>query len=194
MATQKALVAQDEGVVKSDQGQIDSAKLNLTYCRRSRRPSAAWSDCGWSIRAISFTPATPTDCWSSPKWIPSACCSRCPRISFRWCLQKMRGPAKLVSGRLRSRHEEEARRKARSPPSTIKSTRPPERCGCAPPSTTKTNALFPNQFVNARLLVEEKRGVVLLPNARDSANRDRNIRVSGHSRDSTVTFEQFTSE
>jgi multidrug efflux system membrane fusion protein len=27
------------------------------------------------------------------------------------------------------------------------------------------NALFPNQFVNARLLVEEKRGVVLLPSA-----------------------------
>ena len=31
-ATQKALVKQDEGVVKADQGQIDSAKLNLTYC------------------------------------------------------------------------------------------------------------------------------------------------------------------
>ena len=31
-ATQKALVAQEEGVVKSDQGQIDAAKLNLVYC------------------------------------------------------------------------------------------------------------------------------------------------------------------
>ena len=31
-ATQKALVKQDEGVVKADQGQIDSAKLNLVYC------------------------------------------------------------------------------------------------------------------------------------------------------------------
>jgi multidrug efflux system membrane fusion protein len=31
-ATQKALVAQDEGVVKADQGQIDGAKLNLVYC------------------------------------------------------------------------------------------------------------------------------------------------------------------
>jgi multidrug efflux system membrane fusion protein len=29
----------------------------------------------------------------------------------------------------------------------------------------KDDALFPNQFVNARLLVEEKRGVVLVPNA-----------------------------
>jgi membrane fusion protein, multidrug efflux system len=32
LATQKSLVAQDEGAVRTDQGQIDSAKLNLTYC------------------------------------------------------------------------------------------------------------------------------------------------------------------
>jgi multidrug efflux system membrane fusion protein len=32
LATQKSLVAQDEGNVKTDQGQIDAAKLNLVYC------------------------------------------------------------------------------------------------------------------------------------------------------------------
>ena len=32
LATQKALVVQDEGNVKTDQGQIDAAKLNLIYC------------------------------------------------------------------------------------------------------------------------------------------------------------------
>jgi membrane fusion protein, multidrug efflux system len=32
LTTQKSLVAQDEGNVKTDQGQIDAAKLNLTYC------------------------------------------------------------------------------------------------------------------------------------------------------------------
>jgi multidrug efflux system membrane fusion protein len=32
LATQKALVIQDEGTVKTDQGQIDAAKLNLVYC------------------------------------------------------------------------------------------------------------------------------------------------------------------
>ena len=32
LATQKALVVQDEGNVKTDQGQIDAAKLNLVYC------------------------------------------------------------------------------------------------------------------------------------------------------------------
>ncbi|HLY56838.1 MAG TPA: MdtA/MuxA family multidrug efflux RND transporter periplasmic adaptor subunit [Stellaceae bacterium] len=32
LATQRALVAQDEGNVKTDQGQVDAAKLNLVYC------------------------------------------------------------------------------------------------------------------------------------------------------------------
>jgi membrane fusion protein, multidrug efflux system len=32
MATQKALVKQEEGIVKNDQGQIDAAKVNLVYC------------------------------------------------------------------------------------------------------------------------------------------------------------------
>jgi membrane fusion protein, multidrug efflux system len=32
LATQKTLVTQYEGTVKADQGQIDAAKLNLTYC------------------------------------------------------------------------------------------------------------------------------------------------------------------
>ena len=32
LSTQRSLVAQDEGAVKTDQGQIDAAKLNLTYC------------------------------------------------------------------------------------------------------------------------------------------------------------------
>lgn len=31
-ATQESTVAQDEAAVKSDQGQVDSAKLNITYC------------------------------------------------------------------------------------------------------------------------------------------------------------------
>jgi len=32
LATQKSLVVQDEGNVKTDQGQIDASKLNLVYC------------------------------------------------------------------------------------------------------------------------------------------------------------------
>ena len=32
LATQKALVEQYAGVVKTDQGMIDSARLNITYC------------------------------------------------------------------------------------------------------------------------------------------------------------------
>ena len=41
-ATQEALVKQDEGIVKTDQAAIDSAKLNLAYCQHCRHPSTEW--------------------------------------------------------------------------------------------------------------------------------------------------------
>ena len=45
--TQEALVRQFEGAVKVDQGQIDNARLQLTYCA-SPHPSAA----GWGLRQV----------------------------------------------------------------------------------------------------------------------------------------------
>src|ERR1700739_3233836 len=33
LITQRAAVSQDEAVIKTDQAEIDSAKLNLVYCR-----------------------------------------------------------------------------------------------------------------------------------------------------------------
>ena len=55
----------------------------------------------------------------------------------------------------------------------------------------KDNALFPNQFVNARLLVEEKRGVVLLPTAAIQRNSSR-VFVYLVKPDSTVTVSNIT--
>ena len=47
--------------------------------------------------------------------------------------------------------------------------------------------LFPNQFVNARLLVEEKRGVMLLPTAAMQRNSQNDVFVYLVKPDSTVT-------
>ena len=58
-ATQQALVKQDEGNVKSDQGQIDSAKLNLVYCRITA-PIPGASACAWWIPEISFPRIPPS--------------------------------------------------------------------------------------------------------------------------------------
>ena len=41
----------------------------------------------------------------------------------------------------------------------------------------QNNALFPSQFVNARLLVEVARGVVLLAHGRDSAHLEHGVFV-----------------
>ena len=61
--TQDSLVRQYEGTVKVDQGLIDNARLQLTYCARHRADRRAHSACARSTRATSCTPATPTG-WS----------------------------------------------------------------------------------------------------------------------------------
>ena len=60
VATQQALVAQDEGTVKADQGQIEAAKLNLAYCHItapiSGRLGLRLVDPGNYVAASSATP------------------------------------------------------------------------------------------------------------------------------------------
>ena len=62
LATQKATVTQDEGIVKSDQGAIDSAKLNLIYSKITApitgRVGLRLVDPGNIVHA-----AIPTGCW-----------------------------------------------------------------------------------------------------------------------------------
>jgi membrane fusion protein, multidrug efflux system len=55
----------------------------------------------------------------------------------------------------------------------------------------KNDALFPNQFVNARLLVEEKTGVTLVPNAAVQRN-SQSTYVYVVKSDQTVTVRQVT--
>src|SRR5262249_54078328 len=57
--------------------------------------------------------------------------------------------------------------------------------------TNSDNALFPNQFVNARLLVEEKRAVVLLPSAAIQRTSTKTY-VYLVKPDSTVTVREIT--
>ena len=62
MATQKATVTQDEGIVKVEQGQIDSAQLNLAYCQIAA-PITGRVGLRRSIPATSCMPPTRTACW-----------------------------------------------------------------------------------------------------------------------------------
>ena len=60
LATQKATVAQDEGIVRTDQGLIESVKLNITYCHITApitgRLGLRLIDPGNYVQAASTTP------------------------------------------------------------------------------------------------------------------------------------------
>ena len=60
--TQIATVRQFEGVIKSDQAQIDTAKLQLSYSRITA-PITGRIGLRWSTRATWYAPMTPTMAW-----------------------------------------------------------------------------------------------------------------------------------
>ena len=73
-------------------------------------------------------------------------------------------------------------RPARCTRSTTRSTRRPAPCACARCSTTPTSALFPNQFVNTRVLVTTLRGVDHGAVVGDPARRREGVRVRARGR------------
>ena len=69
---------------------------------------------------------------------------------------------------------------------------PPARCACAPISTIATNQLFPNQFVNVRLLVEQKTRRGSGQQRRDPAELPVSTYVYVVNADNKVTVRQVT--
>ena len=84
LATQIALVKQDEGTVKNDQGLIDSVKVNLIYCNITApitgRIGLRLVDPGNIVQTTDTTGS-----WSSPSFSPSASYSPSPRINCPRC-------------------------------------------------------------------------------------------------------------
>jgi len=195
-ATQKALVAQDEGVVKSDQGQIDAAKLNLVYCHIASpitgRVGLRLVDAGNIVHAsdaaglVVITQVQP--------------------ISVVFTISEDKLPIVLTRYRAGQQLSVEAwdrdagtfsdmrKRFAIGMLATIDNeidqTTGTLRLRAIYPN--KDYALFPNQFVNVRLLVEQKHGVVLIPNGAVQITSD-NKYVYLVKPDSTVTVRNITS-
>lgn len=163
VATQKALVDQYEGAVKTDQAQIDSAKLNLVYCHITApitgRVGLRLVDPGNIIHAsdsnglLVITQVQP--------------------ISVIFTIAEDQVPVvlqKLRSGQ-RSRvdaYDRDWDTKLAQGWLTTLDNQIDQTTGTLKLRATFDNekgALFPNQFVNARLLVEEKHGVTILPTA-----------------------------
>jgi len=185
LATQQALVKSDEGTVQTDQAQIDSAKLNLTYCHITSpitgRVGLRLVDPGNYVQP-SNSLVVITQLQPITVVFPIAEDQLEPVIE-RWRdgqhLQVVafdRNMKKLATGTL----------------TTIDNQIDPTTGTVKLRATfgNADNSLFPNQFVNARLLVEEKRNVTLVPTAAVQRNNQMTY-VWLVKPDSTVTVRQI---
>jgi multidrug efflux system membrane fusion protein len=189
LATQKATVVQDEGAVKTDQANIDSAKLNLVYCHItapiSGRVGLRLIDPGNYVQAASATPL--------------AVITQIDPISVIFTVSEDQLPAvlrKLHAGaRLRvDAYDRAMTTKLATGYVTTLDNQIDQTTGTVRLRATfdnKNGMLFANQFVNARLLIEEKRGVTLLASAAVQRNT-RTTYVYFVKPDQTVTIRNVT--
>jgi multidrug efflux system membrane fusion protein len=163
VATQKAAVAQGEGTVKSDQGQIDNAKLNLTYTRITApitgRLGLRLVDPGNIVHASDANGLVVITQMEPISVLFTLAEDQLPTV-----LRKMLGKQTLPA----EAYDREMTRRIASGTLTTVDNEIDQTTGTVRLRATFENrdhALFPSQFVNVRLLVEERRGVVLLRTA-----------------------------
>jgi multidrug efflux system membrane fusion protein len=159
--TQAAVVRSDEAVLKADQAQIDNAKLQIVYCTIKApitgRIGLRLVDVGNMVHASDQNGLVVIT-----QVQPIAVLFSIPEDNLKDVLSKLRaghqlpvdaydrgGQTRIASGRLLTLDNQ-------IDPATGTSR-------LKAVFDNKDNALFPNQFVNARLLVDVKKGEVLVP-------------------------------
>jgi multidrug efflux system membrane fusion protein len=161
--TQLALVNQYEGALKSDQGQIDSATLNLVYSRITSpltgRVGLRLVDPGNVVHAsdsngiVIITQLDPiTVVFTLPEDV-------LPQIQ-----EQTRGGRKLEI----DAYDRELKRKLGTGTLMTLDNQIDQTTGTIKLKAlfpNKDDSLFPNQFVNARLLVSKVKGTVIVPSA-----------------------------
>lgn len=189
VATQKATVLQYEGAVKSDRSQIESARLNIAYTQITApitgRVGLRLVDPGNMVH--------PTDTNGL------LVITQIQPISVMFTISEDHLPAvlqKLRAGRrLRvDAYDREMKIRLASGTLTTIDNQIDQTTGTVRIRATFNNqdgALFPNQFVNVRLLVEERQGVTLLPTPTIQRNSQMTY-VYVVKPDSTVTLSPVT--
>ena len=161
--TQEALVRQYEGIVKADQGQIDNAKLQLTYSSITApingRVGLRLVDAGNIVHA------------NDPNGL--LVITQLQPITVVFALAEDHLPAvfeRLKAGKqliVEAFDREQKRKLATGTLLTVDNQIDPTtgtvRLKAVFPNDD--SALFPNQFVNARLLLDIKQGVIVVPSA-----------------------------
>ncbi len=187
LATQKALVDQDIGIVKTDQGQIDSAKLNLVYCKIiapiTGRLGLRLVDPGNIIQ-------TTTNLVVIAQIDPISVIFPLPEDSLPAIYKKMRAGQQLsVDAWDHANTTKLATGKLVTIDNQIDQTTGTVRMRAD--FDNKEHELFPNQFVNVRVLQQVKTGVVLLNGAAVQLSGSRSY-VWLVKPDSTVTVRDIT--
>jgi len=162
--TQVATVRQLEGVIKSDQAQIDTAKLQLTYSRITApitgRIGLRLIDQGNMIRANDPNNGLAV----ITQLQPIAVLFTIPEDQLQQVLPKMQAGQPLV---VEAYNRDLKQKLATGKLLTIDNQIDPNTgtIKCKAVFANDDNGLFPNQFVNARLLVDTKKNATIVPTA-----------------------------
>lgn len=159
--TQAAAVGQSQGVIESDKASIDNAKLQLTYAKItapiSGRIGLRLVDVGNVVHA-----SDPNGIAVISQLQPITVLFNIPADNLQPILQKLRGGVKLNVGAYdRDDRNKIATGTLLTVDNQIDQSTGTSRLKAVFPNTD--NALFPNQFVNCRLLLETRHGAVIVP-------------------------------
>ncbi len=163
LATQDALVKQYDGNIKSDQGQIDSAKLNLVYSRITSpitgRIGLRLVDPGNIVHASDANGLLVITQLQPITVIFTIAEDQLPDV-----MKRFGGGSKIaVDAFDRAMAKKLASGTLQTVDNQIDQTTGTVKMRAI--FANANNALFPSQFVNARMLVQEKSGVTLVPSA-----------------------------
>ena len=163
LQTQRSTVTQAQATIKTDQANIDSAKLNLTYAHITAPISGR----------IGLRLVDPGNFVSASSNTPLLVITQMEPISVIFTIPEQQVPA--VRTALKSNKSLPVDAMDRDAQNVIGSGALTTLDNQIDPTTgtlrlratmpNKDDALFPNQFVNARMLLQKKKGVTLIPNA-----------------------------
>src|SRR6185503_3229125 len=161
--TQQATVHQYEGIVKNDQGVIDNAKVQLDYCRItspiSGRVGLRLVDPGNIVQSTDTTGLLVITQLQPINVVFTAAEDSLPPIQQHL----LKGDRLVVEAFDRAQARKLATGSLLTFDNLIDTTTGTIKLKATFPNSD--SALFPNQFVNARLLVNTQRGVTLIPTA-----------------------------